>query len=275
MSSSDTDVKIRGESVPKIGLGTWQLGGETCYDAVATALEAGYRHIDTAQAYGNEAQVGRAVADSPVAREEIFLTTKVDPRNRGYDDVVASVRESVSKLGVDGADLLLLHWPNPLADLETVLDAMNVVRDGGLTRHVGVSNFGVDRLKRARRLSEAPIFTNQVLFHPFHPQRDLLRYCQNEDVLLTAYSPLAQGEILDDDLLGRLGRQYGKSPAQVALRWATRHRNVAALTRSTSREHLRENLDIFDFSLSREEIDRIARPSYARTGLAMVRGMIG
>ncbi|MFB6130948.1 MAG: aldo/keto reductase [Salinigranum sp.] len=271
----EDSVEIQGETIPKIGMGTWQLSGSTCYDAVSTALEVGYRHVDTAQAYGNEREVGRAIADSTVDREDVFLTTKVNPTNRRYDDVLASVHESLAKLHVDRVDLLLLHWPNPLADLEDVLDAMNAARDDGLTRHVGVSNFGVDRLDRARRLSDAPIFTDQVLFHPFYPQRELLRYCQEHDLLLTAYSPLAQGAILGDDVLARIGRTYGKSPAQVALRWATHHRNVAAVARSTSRAHLRENLDVFDFSLSEAEIDRISRPSYLRTGTAMLRGMLG
>jgi diketogulonate reductase-like aldo/keto reductase len=275
MAAEDEHIEIRGERLPKVGLGTWQLRGSECYDAVTTALDVGYRHVDTAQAYENEREVGRALSEADVTREDVFLTTKVLPTNRRFEDVVASVHESLAKLRVDRVDLLLLHWPNPLADLETVLAAMNAVRDDGLTRHIGVSNFGIDRLRRARRLSDAPIFTNQVLFHPFHPQRKLLRYCQDHDVLLTAYSPLAQGQLLDDDELRVIGREYGKSPAQIALRWATQHTNVAAIARSTSRDHLRENLDIFNFSLTRAEIERVTRPSYLRTGTALLRGMMG
>jgi len=264
-----------GTEVPKIGLGTWQMDTYTAYESVATGLELGYRHIDTAQAYGNEFGVGRAIDDSAVDREDIFLTTKVLPTHRSVDSVVTSVEESVEKLGVDAVDLLLIHWPNPLADLETVMEGLNTAIDRGLTRHIGVSNFGKDRLDRARELSEAPIFTNQVLFHCWWPQRDLLQYCQNEDILLTAYSPLANGAAIGDSLLSEIGEQYGKSGAQTELRWVTQHANVLTIPMSTSREHLQQNLDIFDFTLSREEHDRITRPSYYQTGLSMVRGQVG
>ena len=264
-----------GEEVPALGFGTWQMDVQTARESVESALETGYRHIDTAQAYNNEAGVARGIENAAVDREAVFLTTKVHPRHRSAGDIVASVKGSLTRMGLDRVDLLLIHWPNPLANLEAVVNGLNEARERGLTRHIGVSNFGVDRLDRARKLSEAPIFTNQVLFHPWYPQRELLRYCQDEDVLLTAYSPLATGEALDDDVLRDAGRGYGKSPAQVALRWAVQHENVMTIPRSTSRQHIAENFDIFDFKLSRAEHDRITRPSKLKTGLSIVKSQLG
>ncbi|MFB6243908.1 MAG: aldo/keto reductase [Halobaculum sp.] len=251
--------------IPALGLGTWQLTDQTAYDAVSTALELGYRHVDTAQLYDNEWAVGRALADSDVDREDVFLTTKVDPTNRTRESVAESIEASLEKLDVEYVDLLLLHWPNPLADLETVLTTMSKARSRGQTRHIGVSNFGRDRLERARSVSPAPIVTDQVLFHPFHPQRELLDYCQREGVLLTAYSPLAEGAALSDDVLADVARTYDATPAQVALRWATQHENVVAIPKSTSRDHLAENRDSFAFTLSETDHDRITRPSLATT----------
>ena len=263
------------ESVPEIGLGTWQMDSETAAESVTHALAAGYRHIDTAQVYENEDGVGEAIAAADLDREEVFLTTKVDPSNRTVEDIVASVEESVDRLGVEQVDLLLIHFPHPLADMEMIMRGLNEAIDQGLTRFIGVSNFDIDQLDRAREHSEAPIFTNQVLFHPWWPQRELLRYYQDTDVLLTAYSPLANGGAVDDDLLAELGGRYGKSGPQAALRWATQHENVIAIPMSTTREHIEDNIDIFDFMFTREEHSRITRPSYLRTGLAMARGQLG
>ena len=264
-----------GESVPKVGFGTWQLDSPTAYDCVSQALSLGYRHVDTAQLYGNEAGVGRAIAEAEPDRDELFLTTKVDPSHRTVREIVASVERSVAHLGVDRVDLLLIHWPHPLADLETVLAGLNAAVERGLSRFIGVSNFGVDRLARARALSAEPIFTNQVLFHPWWPQRELLRYCQDHDVLLTGSSPLANGGAVDDDVLASIGERYGKTGPQVAIRWATQHENVLTIPRSTSRLHIAENVDVFDFTLTRAEHDRITRPSTLRTALAMTRGQLG
>ena len=261
--------------VPKIGVGTRRSTGRRCYEAVSTALELGYRHVDTAQTYGNERQVGRAVADADVDREELFLTTKVDPRDAGYDDLILSVGRSLERLGVETIDLLLLHWPNPLVDIEETMAAMNALRAAGHARHVGVSNFSVERLDRARAASDGPILADQVRFHPYRPRRELLRYCQRNDVLLAAASPLGHGGAVRDETLREIGRDHGKTPAQVALRWAIQHENVVAVPRSTDRDHLVENLAVFDFSLSRAELDRIARPSLYRAGVAFVRGRLG
>jgi 2,5-diketo-D-gluconate reductase B len=263
-----------GDEVPKVGVGTWQMDTQTAYESVSTALELGYRHVDTAQLYENEDGVGSAIEDASVDREELFLTTKVNPTHRSVEDIVDSARESTRQLNVDQVDLLLIHWPHPLADLETVMDGLNEARDEGLTRHIGVSNFDEDRLDSAQQHSDAPIFTDQVLFHPWWPQRDLLSYCQREDIVLTGYSPLANGGAIGDDLLDEIGARYDRSGPQTAIRWATQHENVMTIPMSTSRAHLRENIKVFDFLLTRDEHDRITRPSYLQTGLSMLRGQI-
>jgi len=275
-SEAEMEYEARcGASVPKIGFGTWQMDSKTAREGVSDALSVGYRHIDTAQLYENEDGVGEAIAAAGVDRDDLFLTTKVDPSNRGRADIVGSVEESVKRLRVDQVDLLLIHWPHPLADIGTVMEGLNEAVDRGLTRFIGVSNFDRDQLERAREQSAAPILTDQVLFHPWWPQRELLRYCQDNDIILTGYSPLANGGAIDDDLLAELGGRYGKSGPQAALRWATQHRNVVTIPMSTTRSHIEENIDIFDFMFTREEHDRITRPSYLRTGLAMARGQIG
>jgi diketogulonate reductase-like aldo/keto reductase len=266
---------VRGEQIPKIGLGTWELTGETGYWAVRSALEIGYRHLDTAQAYGNEREVGQAVADASVAREEVFLTTKVHPRHRDPTAIVESARESLARLGVDSVDLLLIHWPSPLANVAEVVRGLNAARERGLTRHVGVSNYTVDQLRNAQAASDAPLFTDQVRFHPYSPQRDLRAYCRAHGVLLTAYSPLARGGVLRDDVLREIGVRYGKSPAQVALRWAVQQEGVVTIPKATSEAHLRENLDVFDFRLTDPEMVRVERPSRLRTGMSLARSHLG
>ncbi len=262
---TDRTVTAGGAEIPVLGVGTWQLTDATAYEAVTTALEEGYRHVDTAQAYDNEWAVGRAIADSDVARENVFVTTKVNPVHRSREAIERSLTESLDRLGVDAVDLLLIHWPNPLADLRTVMETLSELAERGLTHHIGVSNFGVERLERAQEYASVPVVTNQVLFHPFYPQRELLAYCQSNDVALTAYSPLAEGALIDDDRLAAIGEAYDATAAQVALRWATQHENVVAVPKSTSRTHLRENVQSLSFTLSGEEHDRITRPSVLRT----------
>jgi diketogulonate reductase-like aldo/keto reductase len=279
-------VTAGGVEVPAVGLGTWRLTGEDCRSAVGTAIEAGYRHIDTAQAYGNERQVGEAIAASDVDREEIFLATKLDGGARRYDDAIRRTEESLAKLGTSYVDLLLIHWPNGrfpgspvpvpgnrVSHGET-LDAMNELLDRGKIRHIGVSNFDVDLLDEARSLSAAPVLTDQVQFHPYWDQSELLDYCVVHDLLLTAYSPLGHGGVLDDPTLADVGRRYGKSPAQVALRWVIQHENVSTIPKATSREHIEQNLDVFDFELTDAEMDRIAQPSKLRTISGFVRSRL-
>lgn len=269
-----TSQTVGDADIPALGVGTWQLTDADAYEAVTTALDVGYRHVDTAQVYDNEWAVGRAIADSDVPREDVFLTTKVDPFNRSREAIETSLTESLSRLGVDAVDLLLIHWPNPLADLRTVMETLSELQERGLTHHIGVSNFGADRLDRAREYASVPIAANQVLFHPFHPQRELLSYCQNHDVTLTAYSPLAEGSLIADTELAEIGTRYDATAAQVALRWATQHENVVAIPKSTSRDHLAENLASLEFTLSAADHDRITRPSLLRTAALGARARV-
>ncbi|PSQ37703.1 aldehyde oxidoreductase [Halobacteriales archaeon SW_12_71_31] len=269
-------VSVQGVEVPALGLGTWRADGREVYRAVSTALEAGYRHVDTAEVYDNEEEVGEAIADSPVDRDEVWVTTKVLPATKlDYRRTREGAVASLDRLGLDYVDLVLLHWPNPVASLEGQLAALNDLADDGAIGHVGVSNFGRRRLARARELSDRPVLTNQVQFHPFRTQRPTLRYCQDNDVMLTAYSPLGHGGVVGDDLLAEVGARYDKSAPQVAIRWALQHRNVAAVPKSTSPEHIRANAAVFDFSLTEAEMDRIARESPLRTGVAWMRGRLG
>jgi len=270
-------VTVQGIEMPALGLGTWQLTGEDCREAVRTALELGYRHVDTAQAYGNETAVGHALGAANVDRDEIFLTTKLDSDNRDYQSVVDSTRESLRRLGTNYVDLLLIHQPNYLsrASHAETLRAMTDLREEGLVRHVGVSNFDADALHAAREASDAPILTNQVQYHPYWDQTKLLDYCRIHDVLLTAYSPLGHGGVVDDPLLQRIGERYDKSAAQVALRWLIQQDGVATIPKATSREHLEANLAVFDFWLTDEEMREIGRPSKLKTAASFLRSRLG
>lgn len=248
---------VRGVSIPKLGLGTYRLRGDTCRRTVETALDLGYRHIDTAEYYENQSAIGDAIATTDVPREELFLTTKVWRTNLAHDAVLRSARESVEKLGVETVDLLLIHWPSRRVPVEETLSAMNQLQDEGLVRHVGVSNFSVEQLDDARGESTAPILTDQVRYHPYSERQSLLEYCIVNDVVLTAYSPLAKGRVTDDDTLQAIGERYDKTPAQVALRWLVQQENVVAIPKASSRSHLEENLEIFDFSLSVSEMETV------------------
>jgi len=267
-------VEAYGARVPKVGLGTWQLTGEECYETVATALDVGYRHIDTAQLYGNETEVGRAIADADVDREDLFLTTKVSPRNAGYDDVIRSTKESLERLDTPYVDLLLLHWPNPLVSVSETMRAMDRLVEQGLVYNIGVSNFPKAFLERAREAAETPVVTNQVQFHPYKPQRRMLGYCQREEMFLTGYSPLARGTALKDDDVQRLAEAYDKTPAQIVLRWAIQHRDVVVIPKASGEAHLRENLELFDFKLTRSEVEELTKSSLLRSGKAMLDGML-
>jgi len=247
-------VTVDGTPVPALGLGTYQLQGQACRQTVSEALDIGYRHIDTAEYYDNQREVGDAIANANVARDEIFLTTKVWRSNLQYDQVLQSAHESLGKLGLEYVDLLLIHWPSRTVPVEETLDAMRQLHDDGKARHIGVSNFSVSQLQEARRVSDVPIFTNQVKYHPFNGQADLVDFCIENDVMLTAYSPLAKGKVVGDETLAAIGERYGKSASQVALRWLVQQDMVAAIPKASSREHLRENIDIFDFELTDEEM---------------------
>jgi 2,5-diketo-D-gluconate reductase B len=248
--------EIQGTEVPALGLGTWMLEGRECREAVRDALEIGYRHLDTAQAYGNEEEVGRGLADSGVPRDDVWLTTKLWLENLDHDKALESARGSLRRLGTEYVDLLLIHWP-PTSDLPIAepLRAMRRLQGDGLVRHIGVSNFPPSLLDEA--LDEAEIFCEQVEYHPFLAQDPLLQACEEWDLLLTAYSPLARGEVLEDETLREIGRRHGKGPAQVTLRWLLQQEQVAAVPKAASAEHRRSNFEVFDFELSLDEMEAI------------------
>ena len=249
-------VKLEEASVPKLGLGTWQLERDQARQVVEEAIDLGYRHIDTAQMYHNEAEVGQAILASGIDRKEYFITTKVWRENLAYDQLLASVDQSLERLGIGYVDLLLIHWPNEAIALRETLTALEAVRREGRARLIGVSNFPEVLLKVARQL--APIRALQVEWHPFLDQSKLRQRARDAGMLFTAYCPLARGEVFDDPLLKTIGERHGKSPGQVALRWLTQHQHVAAIPKGSSREHLAQNIDIFDFLLSEEEMVDIA-----------------
>ena len=246
---------IKGEKVPSLGLGTYRLTGEACVRAVERGLSVGYRHLDTAQMYGNEAEVGRGIENSGVDRGEIFVTTKVWPSDFARDRVIRKTRESLKKLGTGYVDLLLMHWPGDGVPLGETLGAMRELQQEGGVLHIGVSNFSPSLVEEATEHAE--IFCNQVQYHPYRSQDALLDQAQKLDYLLTAYTPLSRGGVQGDATLREIGEAHGKTATQVALRWLVQQEKVSAIPKATGEEHLAENLDVFDFELSGEEMDRV------------------
>jgi 2,5-diketo-D-gluconate reductase B len=251
----DTTIEIQGTKVPAVGLGTWQITGPACVEAVSDALALGYRHIDTARAYRNEREVGEGIRASGVPREDIFLVTKVPPSSAAPDRLRASCEASLADLGVDSVDLLLLHWPAPQVPLADTLGAMAALRDEGRIAHLGVSNFPPRLLREALEL--APVLNDQVEFHPYERQGALVDIARETDVLITAYSPLARGRVANDPTLLEIGAAHGKTPGQVALRWLLDHPKTCVVPKASSHERRVENLDVFDFELGDDERARI------------------
>lgn len=241
--------------MPIVGLGTWEIAGSECISSVISALELGYRHIDTAQIYGNEKEVGKGIHRSGIRREEIFLTTKIATTNLTRNRIMHSALESLERLGTEYVDLLLIHWPTESMILEECLDAMFELKDKGFVKHVGVSNFDPELFMRSIGLG--PVLTNQVKFTPYHEEFGNLKVAITQGRIITAYSPLARGGIAKDRILATIGDKYGKSASQVALRWLIQLRNVTVIPKAASEKHQRENLDIFDFELSGEDMEKI------------------
>ena len=246
---------IQGTSVPALGFGTFRLPGEACREGVEHALEIGYRHIDTAQGYHNEEYVGEALRRAGVARDEIFLVSKVSPDNFAKDLANTSTLESLRKLRTDYVDLMLLHWPNPEVPLEEPLTSLARLQREGAVRHIGVSNFPPSMVERARGVTE--LFCNQVEYHPYLSQSALLDQARQHDLLLTAYCPIARGKVLDDPVLRDIGAKYGKTPAQVTLRWLVQQEHVAAIPKSAHAQRRIDNAAIFDFELTGEEMQAV------------------
>ncbi len=250
-------VTARGVDIPAIGLGTANLKGEVARRIVGYALAIGYRHLDTAQIYGNETEIGAAIAASSVPRADIWLTTKVSFKRFRDGDLQRSVEESVRRLKTE-PDLALLHWPNPEVPLAETLGALNQVRQKGLTAHIGLSNFTTALMRDAAALSQTPLIANQVEYHPYLSQRAVLEALRASDMALTAYSPLAKGKVFRDPKLRQIGARHGKTAGQAALRWLVQQDGVTAIPRSSQKANVKANLEVFDFELTAAEMDEIS-----------------
>jgi diketogulonate reductase-like aldo/keto reductase len=253
LAGQNGDVPTRkladGNEIPLLGLGVWQVeSGEETESSVRWALELGYRHIDTAQAYGNEESVGRALAESGVPREEIFLATKFYP---GHEDPEAEAEKSLERLRVDHVDLYLIHWPQ--GGPTWAWPGMERAHERGYTRSIGISNFDVEELAAVMGEADVPPVVNQIQFSPFKHRRGLLEACEEHDVVLEAYSPLGTGRNLGDRTVGEIAKRGGRTPAQVLLRWCVQ-RELPTIPKSTHRERIEENAQIFDFELSDEDM---------------------
>lgn len=243
--------------IPALGLGTWRLNGTTCRKIVLQALEIGYRHIDTADAYGNEQDIGDAIAQSGIPRDDIFLTTKLPWEKLRGDEVISSVRESLKKLQTRYVNLLLIHWPSTQGvPVEETLEAMQVLKADGKVRAIGVSNFTPTLLQEA--MQHANILCNQVEYHPFLAQTRLLELAAENDLMITAYCPIARGKVAEHDIIKEIAKTHDKAPTQVALRWLVQQENVVAIPKTANPDHLKSNFNIFDFELSEEEMTRIS-----------------
>jgi diketogulonate reductase-like aldo/keto reductase len=255
-------VEANGAKIPAIGLGTMTLQGAVCVDAVRTALKLGYRHIDTAERYRNEAEVGeglrQGLADAGLKREEVFVTTKVYHDKLAADDFQRSFDDSLAKLKLPWVDLLLIHWPNPAVPLAETLGVLCKARRDGRARHVGVANFTTALLRDAVKLASEPLVTNQIEVHPFIDQDKVLAACRGYGMAVTAYCPLARGKVPGNAVLERIGAARGKSAAQVALRYLVQ-RGIVPIPRTATPAHLAANLAVFDFKLDDAEMAEIGK----------------
>lgn len=255
-------IQTGGAAIPALGFGVFRMSDDEVERVVPAALEAGFRHFDTAQIYGNEAALGRALASAGARRDELFLTTKVWVENYSTERFAASVDESLDKLQTDRVDLLLLHWPTDTVPVERQIEWLNAVQATGKARHIGVSNQSVAQMQQSVRLSAAPIVTNQIELHPYLDQRRVITAANTADVAVTAYYGMADGKVVHDPVLQAIGAAHGKSAAQVGLRWLVQQGRIA-LSKTAKVERVAENAAIFDFELSEAEmatIDALALP---------------
>jgi 2,5-diketo-D-gluconate reductase B len=251
-------VEANGAKIPLLGLGTWELRGRVCARVVEQALRLGYRHIDTAEMYDNEREVGEGFRASGVKRNDVFVTTKIWPAHYAPRDLQRAARDCLVRLRLSEVDLLLLHWPNPQIPLSETLGALGKVRRDGLTRHVGISNFTVAQIEEAVQATSEPLVCDQVECHPFLDQSKVLAACREHGMALVAYSPIAQGGARDDAVLKRIGKAHGKTAPQVCLRFLVQQ-DIVVIPRTSKVERLSENAAIFDFALSEREMAEISR----------------
>lgn len=259
--SACPDVIAQGASIPAIGLGTWPLKDDTCTIAVTTALEAGYRHIDTAAMYGNEVEVGQGLRLSKVPPEQIFLTTKVWRDNIGEGDLQRSAEKSLKALGVSCVDLLLIHWPNATIPVEQSVKALCDAKRRGLARHIGVSNHPTALLAQVLRAATEPLVCNQVEYHPHLDQTKIIAATRRAGMAIAAYCPLGRGNtggVLTEPTVVEIAKARGKSAAQIVLRWHLQQPGVVAIPKSATPARIRENFKVFDFTLSADEMTRLS-----------------
>lgn len=250
-------IEANGARIPLIGLGTWELRGRVCARVVEQALRLGYRHIDTAQMYGNEREVGEGLRASGVARDDVFITTKIWTTHFAPTELERSVKESLAQLRLTEVDLLLLHWPSDRVPLEETLGALARMKQMGRTRHIGVSNFSVPLVEAAIAKSPEPLACNQIECHPYLHPTGVIDACRRNGLAIVAHTPLAKGRVKDDRTLARIGDRYRKSAAQICLRWLIQQ-NVAAIPRTSKLERLEANLDVFGFVLTEDEMAKIS-----------------
>ena len=245
-----------GNTMPVLGLGMWQAGsGKQTRKAVATALEIGYRLFDTAKLYGNESDLGTAIRESGIPREEIFVMTKLWNNDQGYESGLRAFEKSRRELGLDYVDLYLIHWPVPGLRQES-WKALLKIRDEGLARSIGVSNYTSRHLEELLRATPAPPAVNQVEFHPFLYQKELLEFCVSKKIQLEAYSPLTRGHRLDHPVIAQIAARHGRTPAQVLIRWSLQH-GLVVIPKSIRPERIRENAAVFDFELNADDMKRL------------------
>jgi diketogulonate reductase-like aldo/keto reductase len=251
-------VNSNGAEIPAIGFGTWELRGESAVNAVKAALDAGYRHIDTAAMYANETQVGEAIRVQGTRREEIFITTKVWSTDAGDGPFQRSAEASLKRLGIDRIDLLLIHWPSTGMSIKDQIFPLCDARKRGYARHIGISNFSPDQVEQAVKFSDAPLVTNQIEHHPWIDQSATLKACARHGISITSYSPIGKARRLDDPVIGEIARAKGKTPAQIILRWQIQQPMNIAIPRSSNRARIAENFAVFVFSLTAEVMRRIS-----------------
>lgn len=252
-------VEANGAKIPAIGFGTWTLKGDACASLVAHAIGEGYRHVDTADLYENEEAVGRGIRASGIDRNAVFLTTKVWHTNLAADDFKRSAEGSLHKLGVDDVDLLLIHWPSKTVPLAETVGALNDIKDRGLARHIGVSNFPVRLLDEAVALSKHPLVCNQVEYHPMLNQDVVIDACRRHGMAIVSYCPLCRDtDLLLSEPITSLAAKYGRSPAQIVLRWHVQHDGVICIPRTKTPARVAENFAIFDYELEAEEMAAIS-----------------
>ena len=261
MPAKTYNIRTAGQAnIPVLGLGTWQSTGQDCVDVVSQALKMGYEHIDTAQAYGNEKEVGQGIKQSGVSRDKFFLTTKIFPDDMKFEPekLIAAAKRSLADLDTDYVDLLLLHWPDDRVPLSETIPALCELQKQGLTRHIGVSNFNIANIIEAEKYADVPIVVNQVEFHPFIKQKTLQTFLNNHHILLEAYSPLARGDVFDNEIIKEIADKHNVTPAQISLAWILADKHRIAIPKTSNPDHLQGNLDAIKVQLSAGDIEKIS-----------------